>query len=265
MNPFQGTPPPEVLLARAPLDAVFCQVRFPTILSIGKDDYVASFQEALRKDYPRAEPLTIQTFPFQIPGLELPTGGPTVKHHRFSTADRRWRLNLAPDFISLDTPKYTSRTEFLERLEQAFDVLATHIRPSHWNRLGVRYVDRIRGADLAEVNSFFQPELLGLLGVDAGGNHLKQALSEVLAEVAEGTLAVRWGLLPPQRTPDPIGIPAEPTSSWILDLDAFQERFDTMEPFDPVDLVARVRALSDRIYTFFRWAVQPAFLQKYGG
>ena len=38
--------------ARAPLVEVICQLRFPTILSIGAKE-PAEFQEAIRKDFPQ--------------------------------------------------------------------------------------------------------------------------------------------------------------------------------------------------------------------
>jgi uncharacterized protein (TIGR04255 family) len=226
---------------------------------------VAPFQEALRKDYPLAEQWATQPFQFQLPSGE---GSPLVslpvsRTHRFSTVDGAWRLSLSTDFLSLETLHYTSRRDFLERLNQAWTALAAHVAPSHWNRLGVRYVDRIRGAELARVGELFRPEMLGLLGSGAGGEHIKQILAESLVVVPEGNLAIRWGLLPAGRTTDPIGIPVENQASYILDLDAFQE--GRLEPFVTADLVAHAQALSDRIYSFFRWAIQPEFLRTYGG
>jgi len=267
MNPFHGSPPQEVPLSHAPLDTVICQVRFPPILSIGKDDYVAPFQEAIRKDYPLTEQWMVQAFPFpfQAPGGPSPQALPTTKTYRFSAPDRSWRLNLAPDFLSLDTSKYTHRSEFLQRLDQALTTLAAHVPLTHWSRLGVRYVDRIRGEHLGRVPEFFCPEMLGILGVDGIGKHLKQGLSEALLEVEEGNLAIRWGLLPGGKTLDPLGIPVESADSWILDLDAFQEHAETLRAFDIPDLVAQTEALSKRIYSFFRWMVRPAFDQTYGG
>ena len=38
--------------ARSPLVEVICQLRFPTILSIGANE-PAAFQEAVRRDFPR--------------------------------------------------------------------------------------------------------------------------------------------------------------------------------------------------------------------
>ena len=267
MNPFHGSPPQEVLLSHAPLDTVLCQVRFPPILSIGKDDFVAPFQEAIRKDYPLTEQWMVQSlpFPFQAPGGAPPQGLPITKTYRFSTPDRSWRLNLAPDSLSLDTSRYTHRTEFLERLSQALTTLAAHVPLTHWSRLGIRYVDRIRGENLARVPEFFRPEMLGILGMDGIGKHLKQGLSEALLEVEEGNLAIRYGLLPGGKTIDPLGIPVDPADSWILDLDGFQEHAETLKPFETQDVIAQTEALSKRIYAFFRWMVLPPFDQTYGG
>lgn len=51
-NPLIDPPPPEVPLKSAPLIRVIAQVRFPPILSIEKQEFVASFQEAIRDKYP---------------------------------------------------------------------------------------------------------------------------------------------------------------------------------------------------------------------
>ena len=232
--------------------------------TVGKDEFVAPFQEAIRKDYPLAEHWATQPFQVQVPGGEGSQFLPMAisRTYRFATADGSWRLSLAADFLSLETRQYTSRQDFLRRLEQAWSALAVHVAPSHWNRLGVRYVDRIRDEELARVGELFRPEMLGLLGSEASGEHLKQVLAESLVAVPEGNLAIRWGLLPAGRTTDPIGIPPEEKATYILDLDAFQEG---LEPFAPLDLLARTQALSDRIYAFFRWAIQPEFLRTFGG
>ena len=52
-NPFAGPEPQEVYLPEAPLVKVLCQIRFPTIASIDKKEFIAPFQEAIRHNYPK--------------------------------------------------------------------------------------------------------------------------------------------------------------------------------------------------------------------
>lgn len=263
MNPFRDLPPQEVPLDRAPLDFVICQVRFPSVLSIGRDEFVASFQEALRRDYPFVESQIVQQLQLASMGGDVPAmPQPATKTYQFFSSDRRWNLTLSPDFLALQTNAYKSRREFMARLEQAIAALADHIGPTHSTRLGVRYFDRIKGEDLKLVNEFLRPELLGLMAAGEASTDVDQLISQALFSVPEGKLAVRWGLLPQGMTIDPIAIKPEGVPSWILDLDCFT---DAVEPFDATKLVQEARHLSERIYTFFRWAVLPPFLSHYRG
>ena len=114
----------------------------------------------------------------------------------------------------------------------------------------------------APAKDFLRPEMLGLLSANEASAAVEQLISQALFAVPEGKLAVRWGLLPKDATIDPIAISQESTPSWILDLDCFT---DAVEPFDAAKLVKEAQHFSERIYTFFRWAVLPPFLSHYKG
>ena len=62
--------------ARAPLVEVICQLRFPTILSIGSQE-PAAFQEAIRREFPRYAVRQEQPAP-RVVGA----GSPAPKLHR---------------------------------------------------------------------------------------------------------------------------------------------------------------------------------------
>lgn len=51
-SPLSGPPPVEVPLNAPPIVRVIAQVRFPLIASIEKQEFIAQFQEAIRRDYP---------------------------------------------------------------------------------------------------------------------------------------------------------------------------------------------------------------------
>jgi hypothetical protein len=69
------------------------------------------------------------------------------------------------------------------------------------------------------------------------------------------------GILPPAVTFDP-AIEAAEARSWVLDLDAYS--IDQMA-FDPHDLAGLATRLTERVYRFFRWAVEDEFLVIHGG
>lgn len=131
---------PRVHYEKAQLAEVICQLRFPSILSIGAREPV-DFQDAVRGMFPRyaakEEPLA--------PKPALPGGKPepprTAVNYNFISADGHWKLNLTSGFISLSTVAYPG----WEIFGQHFDLpLAQFIRiyqPAFFERIGLRYVN----------------------------------------------------------------------------------------------------------------------------
>jgi uncharacterized protein (TIGR04255 family) len=235
-------------------------MRFPQVLSIEKRDFVAPFQEAIRAQYPVLR--TEQTQGGLRIGPEGASPMPPQVIWRFADIEGNWRVSLAPEFVAVETTAYENRKNFFERFEAIAQALAEHVNPRIVDRIGIRYVDRVTGDAVKDISKLVRPEILGILGTEVA-QHALHALSESVFTVPglAAQLLARWGLLPGGGTVDPSIEPlAEP--SWILDLDMFRP-----EPraFDPSKVVADARSYSERIYTFFRWAVTDDFLRLYGG
>ena len=259
-DPFTAPLPEEVPLPQAPLVRVIAQVRFPSVLSIEKREFVAPFQEALRARYPvlRAE----QTRGVLLgPQGSVPT--PPAVIWRFTGLDDGWRVSLAADFVAVETTAYESRGDLLDRLEQVIRALEDHIGPKVVDRLGVRYIDRIKGEAVSEVGRLVRPEVLGVAGTTAA-KHTSHALSEGLFNLPgqQAQLRARWGLLPSHGTVDPAAMEPIDERSWILDLDMFSTE---ASPFEQSAILSNARAYAERSYCFFRWVVTEEFLRLYGG
>jgi uncharacterized protein (TIGR04255 family) len=258
LDPLVAPPPAEVPLKDAPLVRVIAQVRFPEILAVEQRDFVAPFQEALRATYPvlRQE---------QTQGLLLSPAGiaPTKPQlaWRFGDIDGHWRVSLTPEFLALETTKYTSRSDFCARLRAVVEALDEHVEPKLIDRLGVRYIDRITGAAVDEIASLVRPEVRGITGTDAA-THVAHALSESMFELPDARVLARWGRLPAGTTVDPAAIEPAQEKSWILDLDMFSA---APMPFAVDRVVAEAQRFAERIYTIFRWAVTDDFLRRYAG
>ena len=96
------------------------------------------------------------------------------------------------------------------------------------------------------------------------GDQIHQNINESLFKLSEGegVIAARWGLLPANATIDPSSIEPVNEVSWVLDLDmSFGER----RKFKVDNLMSDAQKSSERIYTFFRWAVTHDFLRRFGG
>jgi len=258
VDPLVAPLPAEVPLKDAPLVRVIAQLRFPEVLSIEQREFVASFQEAIRAKYPvlRQE---------QAQGILVGPGGITTAKPqiawRFSDTDGHWRVSLSPDFLALETTKYTNRNEFFERLRVVAEALGEHIEPAQIDRIGIRYIDRITGDAVDEIAQLVRPEVRGIAGTPAAA-HVSHALSETLFDLNDARVLARWGCLPPGATFDPSAFEPVQERSWILDLDMFSAQ---PTAFDVETVVAESRRYAERIYTIFRWAVTKEFLLRYGG
>lgn len=256
-NPLVAPPPAQVPLAHAPLIHVLAVVRFPLIAEIETPEFAGTFQRALRAQYPVAEREVLEVHTTRSSGA-VAADHKTVL--RFVN-DAGWRASLARDFLALETTRYVSRADFLERLRFLLGALTKQVTPARVDRLGVRYIDRIQGEDLANIGTLIHPELAGVAKTSFA-SQCTHSLSDNLFDLDDAQLAGRWGLLPPNATPDPSTIEPIAQPSWILDLDMSTK---SHTDFTAEAIVAKAEAFAARIYTFFRWAVTDAFLQRFGG
>jgi uncharacterized protein (TIGR04255 family) len=160
--PLGGLPPPEVSLPHAPLARVVAQVRFPGILKIDNKEGVAGFQDAIRREYPLFEQATSQQFEVQIG-----PGGPNIRQvpgnlWRFSDAQRRWRLALVTDSLTLETEHYASRTDFVARWTNALAAIERAYDPQIVLRTGMRYISRVQGKPLEVIDELVNPDIIGV-------------------------------------------------------------------------------------------------------
>lgn len=258
-TPLQGPPPAEVPLKNAPLVRVIAQLRFPLIASVDKRDFIAPFQEAIRREYPVLRPEQSRSLVFGPAGVVDARSSNTW---RFDDP-KGWRVSLAPEFLSLETTRYTSRDDFLARFEQVLVALREHVNPHVTDRLGIRYIDRVTGTNLEDLPLLVRPEIAGVMATRLV-KHAVHAICETVFMLpgGGGQLMTRWGLVPPKGTVDPAAVDPIDKASWLLDLDAFMAK---TRPFDISGIVSQARGFTERIYTFFRWAVTDEFLRRYGG
>ncbi len=257
-NPLIGPPPDEVPLPDAPLAKVIAQVRFPPILSIQNGTFIAPFQEAIRGEYGVA---SVEVGAQVVASAAVPVQPRAM--WRFRDPSHPWRASLGVDFVALETSAYTSRDDFVARLGRLLDALQCHVEPSVYQRLGVRYVDRVVGEPCVSLQDFVHPSLFGAMPPSwraSGAFDFHEAVVAIPEE--GGQLHARWGLLPAHATHDPTAVAGGPEPSWILDLDAYME---CERRFDAAEIAASATALARRIYTVFRWSVTDRFLAHYGG
>jgi uncharacterized protein (TIGR04255 family) len=260
--PLRGAPPKEVALRAAPLVSVVAQVRFTALLAIRSADRIIDFQDRIGATYPHLERQDIPaSFVFGPVGLPGPIGEPQV-HWRFAdgTTDWKWRISLTQDFLSLETRAYQSRQDFLNRLEEILRSLQATLPPKRVTRLGIRYIDQIKGEAVARIGLLLRKEVIGI--ADAAGDNIQQLITELQADADPGSLLARWGKLPAGMTIDPNLLPPLQENTWLIDLDVSSSQESA---FDADAIINTARLAAERVYSVFRWMVTPEFLKTYGG
>lgn len=158
------------LYAKSPLAEVICQLRFPTILSIGVKE-PAEFQEAIRSEYPRYAAHQEHPAP-KLTGIGTAAPSlqqqPPVTNYNFISQDGKWKINLTNNFIALSTVGYTQWEDFAKRLDF---ILAQFIRiyqPAYFERIGLRYINAFSrkavGMEDMLWDDLLQSPYLGILG-----------------------------------------------------------------------------------------------------
>lgn len=260
LAPFEGLPPKDILLTKPPLVRVLTQIRFPIIASIENQSFIAPFQEAIRKDFPdvRAD---------QSSALIVGPSGLSLQPQtiwRFSTFDKRAIVSLGSSFVSLEVVQYQGKDFFLKILEPVLEKVEAVFKPARAERIGLRYVNRFIGEDLANLRDYVQAEVLGIISSGVGRS-IKHSVTETVIDVDNSrsiSILARWGLLDSGLTHDPAIMPAISERSWFLDLDAFSEH---PKPFEVHEVGEELSKLADADYRFFRWVTTDACLRHFGG
>ncbi len=148
-----------------PLIEVVAQLRFPRLLQI-QDQLPLEFQNKISDEYPTLE--------VHNEALSVVIGGPGNKLdeiprspiYNFSTADKKWRITLASDFIALSCNQYEGWEKFKPRLLEAIKLVVGIYQIKFWTRLGLRYRDLIIREDIGlekePWRNLISLELLGL-------------------------------------------------------------------------------------------------------
>lgn len=257
-NPFPRDPAPEVPLPEAPLVRVVTQLRFAPIASLTLMEFIAPFQEALRPSYPTMVEQRGVHFTLGAEGLAQTMGD---RQWRLSSENDEWIVVLGPSFVSLETTRYGSRSDFVDRITRIAGALRSVVGDVQVDRLGVRYTDRLTGVRATTMlPQLVRPEVLGLAGMLEGAE-VRAAVTQAEFQLAdESTMTTRWGLLPPGSTLTP-DVEAVEETSWVLDIDSAATQLRLSE-----EVVREVaEQLCIHAYDFFRWVVTDEFIRVHGG
>ncbi len=240
-------PSPRVFFGKNPLFEVVCQLRFPTILRIDAEA-PAAFQERIRGEFPHYSHSVVQPaglpvgLPPQVVQLLGPLGAST---HEFVSNDKTWKLSLTTEFLALTTSAYLEWSDFRRRLEGPLQALIDIYKPAFFQRIGLRYRDRIRRSELnladVEWRDLLRPEVVGELADPSLAPHVQSALRELVITLStdSGRVRILHGL---DRDGD--------ENTYVIDSDFF---CDAQTPTGgAIDVL---NGFNERAGNLFRWAI----------
>lgn len=265
-QPLRPTSVGEVHLPQTPLASVIAQVRFPRLLSIGQADTAAAFQEVLRQAY-------LHLVQEHVHHVTVGEGAsPGVSHASiWRLADQPehpdWRVSLDQGFVALDTRRYVSRDDFLERLALVLHAVEDAFGPASATRLGVRYIDRMTGNAVRRADELLAQKVLGVASQssdqpDGLAGAIVHLMTQAQFRAPNGNLVhARWGKMPPNATHDQDVLDPVEETSWILDMDMYTS---SPSEFATAELVGTARSFAECLYWLFREIVTDDFLVYYG-
>jgi uncharacterized protein (TIGR04255 family) len=259
VNPFADDVP-EIQLSDAPLVKVVAQVRYPRPLDFSSENTFERIGRTLVSQYPVGRKVQASSLLITPDGIqEQPS---TDINWTYQSVSGDWQVTASGQFISLETRSYTSRAEFCDRLRQAIEAITTVIHPPVYDRLGVRYINRLEGEDvLADLHKLVRPVAQAGLVVPHEGIRVQHSLCDTVFVDGNSHVQARWGWLPAGAGIDPT-VPPPSAAHWLLDIDSFTGRGG---PFD-IDVLDRLaRDLSGRAYSLFRWIITDEFIDRFGG
>lgn len=261
-RPFTGDSEKRILLTHAPLELVLVQVRWPELRQLQGDLKVLALEfGAQLSDYPIYQEIVEVGYSITPDGVKQEAGGTVFQ---WTSVDGAWHVSLGKRFLSLYTTNYQTFAEFSGRLTPLLGYVSAVLGVPVYERVGIRYVNRLDNeALIGQLGDFIRPELLGYSGLipDVDQVRLVRSATQATYEVEDLSLQVRSGIVPAGETVDPAIRPLDRTS-WVLDLDAFQEG---VEPYSPENVQSVCGRLSDTAYDFFKLVVTDGFVREFGG
>jgi uncharacterized protein (TIGR04255 family) len=266
LHPFAFGDPDtgNVPLNRAPLIRTIAQVRFPhlTRFTTNEDAVAHSIAGALADQYPLMSVGNETAVTITAEGISEMTS-PT-RLWRLASGDRSWQVTFCGTFLSIDTSRYESRSDFAQRLSEAWTALNRHIAVPYIERLGIRYLNQLTDLEhLGRLPEFVRPEILGVAMAQDDDAVLASSLTEARYRFADNaSFLARWGLLPAGASIENSG-PSYDYPTWVLDMDSFREYSAGTQGGETI--YEDVRELALRAYQFFRWTVTEESLDAFGG
>jgi uncharacterized protein (TIGR04255 family) len=250
-------------LSKAPLVYTLCQVRFSAVLNMS--DYIPKIQEALRREFPIYQELTIQGIKISGKG-QIETSAQTQWSFADKTNTRGYLV--MPESIAFHTTRYPTFEEFAAPLRSGLEILHAHAAPALTQRIGLRYIDQIVPSDGENLSSLLRESLTGFPAEELE-SALVQHRQETICDTPSGRMIIKLvvgrhsSIVPPDLQSVTLESGAQIHSDKItalLDNDHYVER---NTDFKVDEIMSVVDGLHDYTGRAFRLCVSKTALKKW--
>lgn len=250
--------PDERVSRRSSVSTVVCQIGFDEQPRVGEGRFPIEFHERLGGPagrYPKLESATEQRMIVEL-GVAPSQQQITRRGWSFESQDPGWSLALMPDSAALqaDEASYAGWDDFLDRVRELLDALDDILGPTVQQRVGLRFVDRIRGSRIgvgepSEWAAYIQPPFLGLLGLPGLGPAVRAGQQQHVLDAGDGaTCRLRHGLAL---------VTGDERSVYVIDCDLFR---DGVRQFDRTAILGTMGSFYEQADRVFAAAATPALL-----
>ena len=147
----------------APLVRTIAQVKFPylTQFAVNEDAVASAVANALSGSYPIME--VGHEVAVTITAQGVAENRSATKIWRLASGDRAWQISFSGTFLSIDTTRYVRRSDFAQRLADAWTALNSEVAVPYVERLGVRYINQLTDRDHLDGSTLLlRAEVLGV-------------------------------------------------------------------------------------------------------
>jgi len=176
---------------------------------------------------------------------------------QLKSADNLWTVVLIQDFLALESSGYTTWTEFFRRAKDLLGAVTQVSKPALVQRVGLRYVDRIKTMKAArpkEWEGLLETQVLGMASHGQLGPAVSTAQTVSLIELGQAQVILRSSCASDANSPNGY--------SMVLDTDCFDA---TAEAFD----AERIETVTNELHTIglqvFQSVLTPSFFEELRG
>lgn len=212
-----------------------CELRFPTLMSLGGRIPPTAFANALRRDYPYTE----QGTEFTVGAAEQ---SGSSYFHVFKSSKMAWSATLKSNALVLETTRYTEYADLRARVLKLVTAAREVIDSDFFTRVGLRYINVVATGD-GPLEPWINNKLIGALcGESFKG--VSEHAGKLLLAAEDGGCLLQHGL---QHKPDQAQKKSIP--DYVIDIDAFRNEIT----IDDVGLA--LDAVHRQGFAMFDWAL----------